>query len=151
MENKKVKNATPTTFDGIRFKSRLEVDTYLALKSSGFTPEYEQYHFTLQEAQSFKTPVYMMYCDRKTGNRVWGLFPYKTMGIKYTPDFSVLVKGRCFIIECKGMPNDRYAYQKKLFLNALDATGLDAVFMEVHNKKELAKAIEVIKEWKENH
>ena len=41
MENKKIKNATPREYDGIHFKSLLEVSIYKHLIAAGFHPKYE--------------------------------------------------------------------------------------------------------------
>ena len=40
-KNKKVKNATPLSYDGIDFKSRLEAIVYKTFKDAGFNIQYE--------------------------------------------------------------------------------------------------------------
>ena len=76
--NKKVKNATPLTVDGIAFKSKLEVYCYKLLKEHRINAEYENVKFQL--LQSF------VYNDEKI------------RGMVFTPDFV----GEDFVIECKG-------------------------------------------------
>ena len=151
MENRKIKNATTCECDGIYFKSYLEKKTYKALKDNGLKPEYEGYRFILQDSKKFSVPVYMPYYDKKEHKDVFGLYPYKVLSIKYTPDFVVKKDGIVFIIECKGFKDAGYPYRMKLFLEYLEKNLLDSVFMEIHNEKQLEKAIEIIKQWKENH
>ena len=45
--NKKIKNATSTKYDGIQFKSKLEVSVYKTLKDKGLDPLYECNKFIL--------------------------------------------------------------------------------------------------------
>jgi hypothetical protein len=146
--NKKVKNATLTEVGDIQFKSKLEATVYKALKEEGFEPEYEKKRYVLQESEMFSIPCYMPYKDRKTHREEWGLNKYKTLSIKYTPDFTFMLGDKLIVIEVKGMQNDRYPYQKKLFLKWLSDNNENACFFEIHNQKQLKKAIEILKEWK---
>ena len=45
--NKKVRNATATTFNGIKFKSKLEKFTYQCLRVAGIPFQYEEVRFTI--------------------------------------------------------------------------------------------------------
>ena len=146
--NKKVLNATPLEYNGIQFKSKLEVAAYKALCEAGFTPAYEQQSYYLQETQSFPTLNYGPYKDRKLHKQVWGLNKYKIVSIKYTPDFTFNVGNTFIIIEIKGFSN--YPYQKKLFFNWLKNNNPDSAFFEIHNQKQLKQAIQIIKQWNEN-
>ena len=144
-ENKKVRNARRQEYDGILFKSGLEVEAYKAFTAEGFGPEYEKHTYELQKTQSFPTPCYTVYSDRKLHKKVWGLNRYKTIGMKYTPDFTFIIGEKLVIVEMKGFANDRYAYQRKLFFKWLENNRPDSVFFEIHNKGQLRKAIEIIK------
>lgn len=53
-QNKKVINATPTVFDNINFRSKLEVYTYKALKENKLKAEYEPIKFELVPSFQFK-------------------------------------------------------------------------------------------------
>jgi hypothetical protein len=53
------------------------------------------------------------------------------------------------VIEVKGYANDRYPYQKKLFLKYLEDHHPNSAFFEIHNKKQLKAAIDVIKKFAE--
>ena len=82
--NKKVRNATPLTYDGIKFRSKLEVYTYKQLKLHKIEADYEQLKFSLQDSFRYKDEL--------------------VRAIGYTPDFV----GDEFIIECKGFPNESF-------------------------------------------
>lgn len=146
MENKKVKNAQTHEYEGILFKSKLEMKTYIALSIEGFNPEYEKHTYHLQDSKLFPTPHYAPYKDRKIHKLVWGLNKYKIMGLKYTPDFTFNVGDKLIIIEVKGYSNDRYPYQKKLFFKWLEKNNPNSAFFEIHNEKQLKAAIEIIKD-----
>lgn len=145
MENKKVLNANKHIYNGIVFKSKLEVTTYKALIESGFNPDYEKNTYILQESKLFPTPHYAPYKDRKLHKEVWGLNRYKIISLKYTPDFTFTIDGTLIVIEVKGYANDRYPYQKKLFFKWLEDHQTDSIFFEIHNQRQLKAAIEVIK------
>lgn len=150
MENKKVKHATKCHYAGINFNSELERDSYIAFKHAGFNPKYEPSTFHLLEGKKFAVPCYDLHNDRKLKKTVWGLNGYKTIGIKYTPDFIFHITSSSgaeimVVVEAKGYPNDRYAYVKKLFLYHLEKYYPNSMFFEIHNKKQLNAAIDIIK------
>ena len=146
--NKKVKNVQGCSYNGIDFKSQLERDTYIALLEAGFNPEYEKRTYILQDTKHFPTLHYAPYKDRKLRQNVWGLNTYKMVSIKYKPDFTFYVKDKLIVIENKGYANDRYMYQKKLLFKWLEENQPNSAFFEIHNKKQLNKSIEILKEWK---
>ena len=82
IENTKVKNATPVTYDEINFRSKLEVYCYKKLKQNNISAGYESHIFTLLDSFRFNNEIV-----RK---------------MTYKPDFV----GENFIIECKGQMND---------------------------------------------
>lgn len=150
MDNKKVKNASPCIYNGIQFKSKLEVESYKILLSEGFKPEYEQYTFQLWEGKKYSIPCYDMHKDRKSHKNVWGLNSYKPVSIRYKPDFVFFIDTgedikTMVVLELKGFPNDRYIYVKKMFLRYLEDNVPQSMFFEVHNQKQLNEAIKIIK------
>ena len=145
MENKKVINATECSYDGIDFKSKLEVACYIALKEAGFEPEYEKHTYKVSETKLYPTPNYTVYRDRKLHKDVWGRNPYKVLGVRFTPDFVFTIGDKTIIVEAKGYSNETYSYRKKLFFKWLEDNCPNSAFFEVHNKKQLKAAIEVIK------
>lgn len=120
--NKKVKNATEVKYDGIKFRSKLEVYTYKKLKEYKIYAEYETLKLEL-------------------------ISPFEYKGVKvrkmtYTPDFV----SDNFIIECKGRPNDVWPIKYKLFLNYLYRNNLNYDVYIPHNHKEVDEVIEQIRE-----
>ena len=149
-ENKKIKNATECSYNGIKFKSELEKKSYIMLQSEGFNPEYEAHTFNVLDGKKFSVPCYDVHNDRKLKRNVWGKNDYKSQSIKYTPDFIFFITNSSgarimIVVECKGFPNDRYIYVKKLFRKWLEDNSPHSMFFEVHNQKQLKAAIEIIK------
>jgi hypothetical protein len=150
VENKKVKNAEEHVYNGIKFKSGLEVTAYQMLTEENLNPRYEPCTFSILEGKKFSVPFYDLHNDRKLKKNVWGLNTYKVQAIKYTPDFIFYITDssgaeKMIVIEAKGFPNDRYAYVKKMFLTHLEKYYPESIFFEVHNQKQLKQAIEIIK------
>lgn len=150
MKNKKVKNAADHWYDGIHFRSDLEVKSYIMLKQAGFSPQYEPQTFHIWKGKKFSVPCYDVFKDRKLHRDVWGKNKYKPQDIKYTPDFIFYVPDSSgaemmIVVESKGYPNDRYPYVKKMFRQYLEENHPNSMFFEVHNQKQMKAAIEIIK------
>lgn len=118
--NKKVKNATPLEFDGIQFKSKLEVYCYKLLKDKGIPAEYEEHRFQILEP--------FTYNDKKI------------RGMYFTPDFV----GDDFIIECKGFMNDAFPLRWKLFKHYLLINNLRYDLYLPRNKKDVEAVVSEI-------
>ena len=123
----------------------MEVTAYKALKEEGFNPQYEQYTYEIWKGRKFNVPCYDLHKNRKMHKDMWELNEYKAQSIKYTPDFTFDVNDKFIIVEIKGFANDRYPYVKKLFRSWLEENKPQSVFFEVHNKKQLNAAIDIIK------
>ena len=142
-ENKKVKNAQVTTYDGINFKSKLEVFCYKKLKEHNISFEYEKHKFTLFEG--FK-PTFQCYFPNKLGKLELDLT--KLRSTTYTPDFV----GDYWIIETKGWSNDLYPVKLKLYRAQIESSEeykKYKLFIEPHNQKQCLQAIELIKNYKQ--
>lgn len=148
--NARVKNATPLEYNGIQFKSKLEVAAYKLLTEEGFNPEYEKHTYILQESKLFPTLLYAPYRDRKEHKDVWGLNKYKMNNLKYTPDLVFTIGDKLIIVEIKGFATERYPYQKKLFFKWLENNNPNSAFFEIHNMKQLKQALEILRGWREN-
>lgn len=122
--NKKVLNATPNEYDGIKFKSKLETYVYKQLKAHNLKADYEPISFELLPAFNFLGKKYR--------------------AVTYTPDFV----GDNFIIEAKGYPNDAWPLKWKWFCWYLLNHNLAEKYTlyVVHSVKETNQAIEKIKE-----
>ncbi len=110
-ENKKILNASRREFDGIKFKSELEVMIYKTLKELGFNPLYEPTTYTLWRGFRPTVPFY----DKNKKTKLLKLNLKKLIDIKYTPDFIFLYNNVVIVIEAKGMENDVFYIKKKLF------------------------------------
>ena len=120
----RIKNATPTQYDGIKFRSKLEAYTYKKLKEANIYAEYEQYRYML--LPSF-------------------IFENKTVrAITYLPDFV----GSNFIIECKGFPNEAWPLREKLFKYYLTNNMPNYSFYLVRNQKQVDELIEKLRDGK---
>lgn len=121
--NKKVRNATPTEYDGIKFRSKLEVYTYKKLRESNIYTEYEQNRYEIIPAFTFMGK--------------------KIRAMTYLPDFV----GEDYILECKGYPNDAFPIKEKLFKYYLFLTNSIKKYYVLHSQKEVD---EFIKEYESN-
>jgi hypothetical protein len=137
--NRKVRGAQKTTFDGIEFKSKLEVFCYRKLKEYGIHFQYEQVKFTL--FTGFKPTHLVGYFPDKSGNMA--IDTSKLRDTTYTPDFV----GDTWVVETKGKSNELYPLKLKLFRALLEEEKTPyKVFMEPHNQKQVLQCIEIIKE-----
>lgn len=121
--NKKVRNATPNEYDGIKFKSKLETYVYKQLKAHNLKAEYEPTKYELLPAFIFKEK--------------------KIRPITYTPDF---VNDK-FIIECKGYPNEKFPLKLKLFYYYLLNNNINNInYYIVKNKKDVDNLVKQLKD-----
>jgi hypothetical protein len=128
-ENKKIKNATPLEYKGIRYRSKLEASCAKMFDEMGINVEYEKHTFKLIPKRTYLGENFNP--------------------VKYTPDFI----GDSFIIECKGFPNDRWPVIKKLFVQYIEINKLNKKFFEVGSLSDLKAAIiqaqtGLIEEWR---
>lgn len=141
MANKKVIGATVNSFNDITFKSKLEAMIYKTLLQEGFKVEYENTKFVLVEG--FK-PTVPFYAPNKKRELV--LDSSKVRDLTYTPDFTMIHKGKLIVIEAKGFANDTYPIKKKLFRHFIEyQMEMPVLFFEIYTKKQLIKALEIIK------
>ena len=132
--NRKVTNADPHFYDGIKFRSKLEIGVYKELKKQKVEFEYEPKKIVLQEG--FK-PVNPYYIDSMEH---WE----KVRAITYTPDFIAKIDTYTVYIEVKGWETDRYVVKKKMFLNKI-RNEKDSIFIEVHTIRGLKNSLIKIK------
>ena len=145
-ENKKIKNATPVNFNDIHFKSTIERTIYKALIQQGITPVYEGSTFILS---SHLRPTKIPYYTRR---KVKGDFKTQLCldmspisPITYTPDFTFMLNGIFVIIEVKGFVNDTFPVKRNLFRKYLESSEIPTMYFEIRSKKELLRALEIIK------
>ena len=120
-KNKKVRNATPLLYDGIKFKSKLEVYCYTKLKENDLIAPYEERTFVIIDAFVYNNE--------------------KVRKMTYTPDFV----GIDYVIECKGKANDAFPLRWKIFKHHLHKNNLNYKLYLPRNKKDVDAVIEDIK------
>lgn len=118
--NKKVKNATPLTYNKIEFKSKLEVYCYKLFHDNRIAVEYEQVKFQILEP--------FVYNEEKI------------RGMVFTPDFV----GNDFIVECKGFMNDAFPLRWKIFKHHLATNKLRYDLYLPRNKQDVEKVVQKI-------
>lgn len=117
----KVRNATPTQVDGIKFKSKLEAYTYKKLKEAKVFAEYEPTHFQLIPKFEYQGE--------------------KVRAMTYLPDFV----GKNFIIECKGLMGDSFPLRWKIFKYTLMKQNSNYKLYLVRNQKQVDELIKILK------
>lgn len=138
----KIKNATKLEYNGLEFKSKLEMFTYTKLIENGITDfKYEQDKFVLMEPFEFNNASYEVKKD-KTFSTVTN----SIRAITYLPDFTHINEDKTgWIIECKGFPNDGWANKWKTFKEHLVKNGYNITLYKPNNQQNVLKTIELIK------
>jgi len=144
MENKKIKNATSVEYNGIKFKSLLEVSIYKTLLQEGFNVKYEPIKYCIWGGFKPTVPFYTK--DKQT--RDLKLDTKKLIDITYTPDFVFKYNDTTIIIEAKGFENNIFPVKKKLFRKWLEDNyqGHNFKYFEIFTKRQLLQAIKIIKD-----
>lgn len=148
VNNKKVKNATPTTYNNIKFKSRLEVSCYKKLEASGFKFKYESDTLPIWEGKVVDNVT--VYEPNKKDRKILHsrTKKFKLRDITYTPDFRIDYKNFTIYVDAKGFVNDVYPMKKKMFiqyLNELSKGKRKYLFFEPHNMSQIEHMIKTIK------
>ena len=121
--NRKVVNATSTSYNGIKFRSKIELSIYKLLEKSELNFKYEDFTITLVEGF---TPTKVSYIPRKRRGVKVTEFKEKVRPLTYTPDFTVYKNNKVYLIEVKGFETDRYIVKRKLLLkNKLKMTPVE--------------------------
>ena len=144
MVNKRIKNATPTEYNGISFKSKLEVSLYKVLEEESFKPMYEPYKFVIWEGYIPKIPFYIQ--DKAT--KCITEDKRKIRDIHYTPDIVFLYKDYIIFLEVKGIENDIFPYKRKLFRKYLEDKTFNnkkPIYCEVKTKRSLIEFLKILK------
>lgn len=162
--NKKIKNATVCSSNGITFKSQLEKSIYNTLQQLGFNVQYEPVTHVLWDNFIPITPFYDRESDTQRTKRIdkgdtnkkrcLVQKSGKITGIRYTPDFYFKYKDLDVYIEAKGVENDVFYIKKKMFRKYLDdkyiQTKQSSIFFEIYTKSQLLQAVDIIKKYAES-
>lgn len=148
--NKKIKGATSIEYNGIKFKSILECSCYKKLEAAGFDFSYESERIPLWEGVKLQNTI--VYAPKKIRAGKYSRFlesqTRALLDITYTPDFIVHKDNYRIYFDVKGKENDTYPIKKKMFLKTLEERkdGIQYIFFEPHNVRQMLQAIEIIKE-----
>ncbi len=147
--NKKIKGATLAEYKGIKFKSILECSCYKKLENSGFDFSYESEKITLWDGIKLQNTKVYAPKKIKAGkyNKFLELQTRALLNTTYTPDFIVTKGNYKIYFDVKGKENDIYPIKKKMFLKTLEERndGINYIFFEPHNVRQMLQAIEIIK------
>jgi len=138
--NKKVRNATIISYNGITFKSKLELYCYKKLTELKIKFKYEENTFELIPSFQFKNDSYELF--KKNGKRYFGPQRSHVRCITYTPDFV----GNGWIIETKGNPNDAFPLKWKLFKKYLVDNNIEVDLYMPRNQGQIDEIIKIIHE-----
>ncbi len=138
-DNKKVKNAKIVVFDGIEFKSGLELFCYRKLKEAGAEFSYEAHTFTIFPPVTCGFPS----VEQVGVNKVFKEANTSVRPITYTPDFT---DKECaeFIIECKGYKNEVFPLKLKMFKKLLTESDFKGTYYLPRNQKQITETISLI-------
>jgi hypothetical protein len=129
----------PTTYDGIRFRSGLEVVCYKLLKKHKIPFKYEKVKYTLTPTFKYEVPSYEIVTrnKKKVFTKQYDTVPK----ITYTPDFV----GDNWIIETKGQRTATFNVKWKLFKKYLSEAGMQYHLFMPSNEAEILQSINMIK------
>lgn len=156
VENAKVINATPCSYNGIDFKSKLEMNIYKAIESEGYVPLYEPMTFTIWNGFKPRIPFYKKRVIKDSQGALvkkMALENTKIRDITYTPDIIFYAGTRMILVEVKpDYENDVFPYKKKLFRKFLETQFEDIseehmpIYVQVGTIKHLKDFIKILKE-----
>lgn len=138
--NRKVRNANPLEYNGIKFKSRVEVSIYKLLRTHNIEAKYEEKTFILSPSIRPTVPFY-----NRTEKAGFHSIMSPISNITYTPDFTFMYNNILVIIEVKGFENDVFPVKRNLFRKLLETLDTYCMFFEIRTQKEMLKALEIIK------
>ena len=137
----KKKTTKVLLYNGIEFKSTLEIRCYKSLEKAGLIPAFSYEPKSYVIVDSFN---YTEDCWEKTNNSSFQKKTNSIRNISYTPDF---VSIGC-IIETKGRATDVFTMRWKLFKKHLVDTNTALPLFIPSNQQEIDECIKIILERK---
>ena len=142
MENQKIRNATPTEYEGIDFKSQVEKSVFRYLVRLGFSPSYESETFVCVESFSPSVPFFTRRKVPRKPLYKGCLDMAELKDITYTPDIIFMFGDIKVIIEVKGFENDVFPIKRKLFRKYLETVDYPVVYAEIFTIKQLKEFLD---------
>lgn len=134
----------PTKQNGIQFKSRLEKTCYELLTKEGIPFNYEEKKFVLLPTTKCTFDSYERV--KRKGKNEYTLKSSTVPKISYKPDFV----GDNWIMETKGYETDAFKLKWKMFKKYLEENESGYTLFKPHNKNEIMRSIEIIKNLNDN-
>lgn len=125
-ENRKIRGATPTEYNGRRYRSKMEATFARLLDMAGLDYAYEAEKWELLPAQEYRGE--------------------KVRPVTYTPDF--IVGGT--VVEVKGWRNDVFPLKRKLIIKYINERRPGTVFIEARSARDMADAVDLARKEKMN-
>ena len=154
MINKKVKNAKTHEYDGVKFKSGLELFAYKILQENEIPFTYQPDKTILLASFKISFDCYedvgKIYRDEskkiiKSTKRFDKVDAVRE--ISYTPDFMAI--DGSWIMETKGFATDSFPLRWKMFKAQLMRSEFKGMLMKPENQKEILECIKLIQNGKE--
>lgn len=124
MENKKIKNATPTIYKGVQYRSKLEVRFAMMLDAEKIPFAYEEETWVVLDKQTYMGKT--IRC------------------VTYTPDFII----SNVVVEVKGFRNDVFPLKRKLIIKFINENRPDTLFFEAKTVADMRMVVDFIKRLK---
>lgn len=125
-----------TVINGIEFSSKMESKVYECLLS--LEKENIISNLILQPKYILLDSFKGIYYDSKSEKIKKG----SVREVTYISDFSFVYKDKTFVLEVKGMMDQKYPIKRKLFLNKFK----NLLFIEIRRVRELSKIISLLDE-----
>ena len=144
-ENKKVRNAKTYIYNGIKFRSGLEVFCYKVLVENNIDAVYESKHLVILD--KFECGYESYEASGNGSGKILSPASKTIRQITYNPDFMSKdgdVIGEEFIIECKGYKNDAFPNKLKLIKKHLTDRKYKGTYYMPRNQKQVRQVVELI-------
>lgn len=145
MRRKRRNNSTAKkcSYDGVDFKSKLEMYCYKALKREGIPSSYEKRSIQILPPIVDKGMYFKSYAKKKVSAKT-----NKVQGVLYTPDFEDNLNNAHygFFIETKGRANEAFPMRIKLFRHWRSKNEPHKEYYQAGNEAEVEQVIQIIKQ-----
>lgn len=144
-DRKKVRNATKSTYNGIKFDSKLEVYTYKKLLEAHIDDfKYAEEEYILLEKIVYPEGCYSVSTSTKEITKDSEII----RPMKYTPDFTCVdhTNKTGWILEVKGYSNESFPLRWKLFKHSLVNNGYNITLYLPRTQATVDQVVNLIKD-----
>lgn len=148
-DNQKIINAKKHEFNGLKFRSGLELFTYKELNKAGIDDfKYEEVKFVLLDKFEFNQKSFEPFEKNTKGSKIKGFdeLSNNIRPITYLPDFSYIKEDKTgWIIENKGFARDVFNVKWKIFKKHLVDNGYKVDLYLPQTQAHVLECIKLIK------